>query len=164
MNPFNWSLMHDCKHVVIAARKLDESMHHTRRTSKEKSWMSRAAEDLGVELSEESGDDDGDGGTHARKMHADGVKREKRTIGCRIAATQTSLSSMTCLNHSCCLVHPNKHTFDSALLFRHCDCLIDGIIQHCPIMLYIRQSRCAHLPFLILPISCVPIVMPRCSA
>ena len=76
--PFKWSLMHDCKHVVIAARKLDELMHHKRKTSKEKSWMSKAAEDLGVELSEESGGEDE--GAHDTKVYNDNIKREKKRL------------------------------------------------------------------------------------
>ena len=77
--PFKWSLMHDCKHVVIAARKLDELMHRQRKTSKEKSWLSKAAEDLGVELSEESNADDEEG-THKTRMYNDSIKREKKRL------------------------------------------------------------------------------------
>lgn len=75
--PFKWSLMHDCKHVVISARKLDELLHRKSKTSKEKSWTAKAAEDLGVELSEESSDE---GVTHATRVYNDTIKRQKKRL------------------------------------------------------------------------------------
>ena len=72
--------------------------------------MSKAAEDLGVELSEESSDEDGDGGTHARKMHTDGIKREKKTIGCRVAS-----NSNVFIIHD--MFESFMHQINNALLF-----------------------------------------------